>query len=81
MLDQAEFTIPACENRTKSEVEDIAIMVRLHLYNRNLPCGAKAVRLSMATEYAINPLPSERTIANILSRHGLTNRRTGLYEE
>ena len=81
MHHQAELQNPACENRTKSEIEDIAVMVRLHLYNRDLPCGAEVVRHYMATKYAIDPLPSERTIACILSRRGLTNGRTGLYEE
>ena len=81
MHHQTEFKNPACESRTKSEIEDIAVMVRLHLYNRDLPCGAKDVRHYMATEYAIDPLPSERTIASVLSRQGLTNGRTGVYEE
>ncbi len=81
MHDQADRNNPACVNHAKSEIENIAVMVRLHLYNRDLPCGAKNVRHYMATEYAINPLPSERTIANVFSRQGLTNGRTGLYEE
>ena len=72
---------PASESRTKSEIEDIVVMVRLHLYNRGLPCGAKEVRHYMATEDTIDPLPSERTITRILSRRGLTNGRTGIYEE
>ena len=81
MHDQAELKTPACESRTKSEIEDIVVMARLHLYNRDLPCGAKDVRHYMETEYSIDPLPAEGTIARILSRRGLTNGRTGLYEE
>ena len=72
---------PARERRTKPEIEDIVVMVRLHLYNRDLPCGTKEIRHYMAAEYAIDPLPSERTIARILARQGLTNQRTGIYEE
>lgn len=81
MPHQALLKNPAAQSRTTSEIEEIAVMVRLHLYNRELPCGAKNVRLYMATEYAINPLPSERTVARILSRQGLTNGRTGIYGE
>jgi hypothetical protein len=69
------------ERHTKSEIEEIVVMTRLHLYNRELPCGAKQIRNYMASEYAINPLPSKRTITQVLSQQGLTNRRTGLYEE
>lgn len=81
MPHQTQLQNPAGQSRTTSEVEEIAVMVRLHLYNRKLPCGTKNVRHYMATEYAVNPLPSERTIARILSRQGLTNGRTGIYEE
>lgn len=80
MHHQGQVQNLAGESQTKSEIEEIAVMVRLHLYNRELPCGAKNVRHYMATEYAINPLPSERTIARILSHRGLTNGRTGIYE-
>jgi hypothetical protein len=81
MPHQVQLQNPACESCTKSEIEEIAVMVRLHLYNRDLPCGAKNVRHYMATEYAVDPLPSERAITRILSRRRLTNGRTGLYEE
>jgi len=81
MPHQEPLQNPAGERRTTSEIEDIAVMVRLHLYNQGRPCGAKNVRHYMATEYAIDPLPSERTINRILSQQGLTNRRTGSYEE
>ncbi|MFO7765111.1 MAG: hypothetical protein R6V33_01620 [Pelovirga sp.] len=81
MPHQAPLQNPAGERRTTAEIQEIAVMVRLHLYNRGLPCGAKKVRHYMATEYAIDPLPSERTINRILSQQGLTNGRTGIYEE
>lgn len=81
MHHQAKLQNPANESRTKPEIEDVAVMVRLHLYNRGLPCGAKEVRQYMATEYAIDPIPSERAITRILSRCGLTNGRTGIYKE
>ncbi len=71
----------ANDRHTKSEIEEIIVMTRLHLYNRDLPCGAKPIRNYLASEYAINPLPSERTITRVLSQQGLMNRRTGLYEE
>jgi hypothetical protein len=71
----------ANERHEKSEIEEIVVMTRLHLYNRELPCGAKQIRNYLASKYDINPLPSERTITRILSQQGLTNRRTGFYEE
>ena len=66
---------------TDFEIEEIVVLTRLHLYNQEHPCGAKAIRNYLATEYAIAPLPSERTISGILHRQGLTNRRTGTYGE
>ena len=71
----------ANESYTKSEIEDIVTMVRLHFYNRELPCGPKAIRNYMADISGINTLPSERTIARILKQQGLTNQRTGNYDE
>jgi putative transposase len=65
--------------RTPSEVEEIVKMVRLHLYNRDLFCGAQAIRWEME-DLGAEPLPSLRTINRILSRHELTHRRTGKYE-
>ncbi len=65
--------------RTQSEIEEIVKIVRLNLYNRGLFCGAQAIRWE-TEELNVQPLPSIRTIARILSRHGLTHRRTGRYE-
>jgi hypothetical protein len=65
---------------TKKEIEEIVKMVRLELYNRNLFCGAKAIKKRLKEYYEINSLPSESTIGRILSRHGLTHGRTGIYQ-
>ena len=65
--------------RTQPEIEEIVKIVRLNLYNRGLFCGAQAIRWEME-ELNVQPLPSIRTISRILSRHGLTHRRTGRYE-
>jgi hypothetical protein len=64
---------------TAAEMEQIVIMIRLHLYNRGLPCGAKAIRQQME-EACETPLPSLSTINRILSRNALTHGRTGHYD-
>jgi putative transposase len=61
------------------EVVEAVKLARLHLYNQGLFCGAQAVSWELA-ELGLSPLPSQRTISRILSREGLTNRRTGRYE-
>ena len=66
--------------RSPEEVEQIVVMVRMELYNRGLPCGPKALRRRLDEHEALSPLPSERTIARILARNGLTCRQTGWYE-
>ncbi len=66
--------------RTKQEIEEAVVMVRLELYNHDLPCGPKAVKKRMQEFYNIKPLPSESTIARLLARHGLTHGRTGFYQ-
>jgi len=70
------FNVP----RPPEEVEEIVVMTRLQLYNRGLPCGPKTLRLRLDEHEHLRPLPSERTIARILARNGLTHGRTGLYE-
>jgi len=65
---------------TKQQIKECVTFVRLELYNRDMPCGSKAVQERLRSFYHVKPLPSERTIARILSRHGLTNGRTGLYQ-
>jgi hypothetical protein len=66
--------------RTKQEIEEIVKVVRLELYNRDLPCGPPKIRQRLDV-LCVEPLPSERTIARILAKHHLTHRRTGYYEE
>ncbi len=70
-----------CEtpNRTPSEIEEIVKMVRLSLYNQDLFCGAQAILWELE-DLGVKPLPSVRTINRILSKNGLTHRRTGKYE-
>lgn len=81
MLQQTVDVNATGNSYTKSEIEEIIVMVRLRLYNRDLPCGAKAIRNHIETECAIDSLPSDRSITRILSRNGLTNKRTGFYDE
>ena len=66
--------------RPPEEVEQIVVMVRLELYHKGLPCGPKALRKRLDEHEVLKPLPSERAIARILSRNGLTHGRTGWYE-
>ncbi len=66
--------------RTKQEIEEIVVFVRLELYNWEQPCGPKAIRNRMDTFYLVKPLPSETTIARILAKRCLTHGRTGCYE-
>lgn len=68
---------PQC---TQQEIEEIIVFVRLELYNRDLPCGAKAIRKRLEAFYLVKPLPSENTIARILVKRCLTHGRTGRYE-
>ena len=62
--------------RTREEIVEIVQMIRLHLYNQGLHCGAGAVQQEMEREN-IEPVPSISTIGRILSRHGLTHGRIG----
>ncbi len=63
---------------TSPAVVEAVRLVRLHLYNRGLLCGAQNIRWELA-ELAVTPLPAIRTINRILAREGLTHRRTGRY--
>ena len=65
--------------RTDSEVIELVKMVRLNLHNRDVFCGAQAIRWEMQ-DLGIAQPPSIRTINRILSREGLTHRRTGVYQ-
>jgi len=63
---------------SRAEIEEIVVMQRLHLYNRGIPCGAKAIR-KLLDQQGVRPLPSVSTIKRILSRNCLTYGRTGFY--
>jgi hypothetical protein len=63
-----------------AEIEQVIVWERLHLYNRGLPCGALAIRQSLGQQ-EVRPLPSVRSIHRILSRNGLTHRRSGIYTD
>ena len=64
---------------TTREIEEIIVIARLALYNRNRPCGAEAIQRKLQS-LDIHSVPSERTIERILARYGLTHGRTGWYE-
>ena len=64
----------------KRYLEEVVPFIRLHLYNRGVPCGAQVIQRQLQ-ELHIKPLPSVRTIGRILSHHGLTYGRTGIYVE
>ncbi len=69
-----------CDQKwSQQEIEGCVTFVRLELYKRDMPCGPKATQKRLRTFYHVKPLPSERTIARILARHGLTHGRTGFY--
>jgi hypothetical protein len=70
----------SAKNRSKSEIEEIVVMVRLEFYNHGRPCGPEAIRKQMDAEHIL-PLPSKSTISRILSRRCLTHGRTGWYAE
>lgn len=65
--------------RTSSEIEQTVKIVRLKLYNQGLFCGAQAISWEL-DDLGVQPVPSLSTINRILSRDGLTHRRTGRYE-
>jgi putative transposase len=62
------------------EIEHLVVLERLHLYNRGVPCGARVIRQTLEQQ-EIRPLPSVSSIHRILSRNGLTHRRTGFYPD
>ena len=67
------------QSRTSSEIVEVVKMIRLNLYNKDLFCGAQAIRWELE-DLKVKPLTSIRTINRILSRNALTHRRTGKYE-
>lgn len=65
---------------SRTQIEAIVVLERLHLYNQGLPCAAKAIRKRLHQQ-GIRPLPSITTIQCILSRQCLTHGRTGYYPQ
>lgn len=63
-----------------TQIEQLVVLERLHLYNRGVPCGARAIR-QILEHQEIRPLPSVSSIHRILVRYGLTHRRTGHYPD
>ena len=64
--------------RTNNRTEQVVTFIRLHLYNRGVCCGARAIQQHMH-ELDETTIPSLRTIGRILARHGLTHGRTSFY--
>ena len=56
-------------NRTPVEIVEIIKAIRLELYNKDVFCGAEAIRWELE-DLGIEPLPSERTIARVFARDG-----------
>jgi hypothetical protein len=65
---------------TQKELEEVVVFERLCLYNRNKPCGAKSLQRHLRY-LGLEQLPSISSINRILSKHCLTNNRTGYYPE
>jgi len=64
--------------RTNNRTEQVVTFIRLHLYNRGVCCGARAIQCHMQ-ELDEPTIPSLRTIDRILARQGLTHGHTGFY--
>ena len=65
---------------SEKEIEELVKLYRLQFYNRELSCGAGAIRRKLE-KHCVRPLPSVSKINRILSRLCLTNKRTGYYQE
>ena len=63
---------------TLDELKEIIILTRHNRYNRNAPCGAKALQRELEN-LDVYPLPSLSLIGRVLRENGLTYRRTGNY--
>jgi predicted nucleic acid-binding Zn ribbon protein len=73
----AECHAPA--SWSAEQVEEVVVHARLGLYNRGMPCGPRVLREHIEEVFGVRSSPSERTIARMLARNGLTHRRTGWY--
>jgi len=58
--------------RPPEEVEAISARAWWDLYNRGLPCGMRPFRKRLREFDHLRPLPTERTLAKIVERHGVT---------
>ncbi len=65
--------------RTRPEIEQLILVVRRRLVREGLFHGDQAILWELE-DLGVDPLPSVRTIARILCRHGVTRRRKGRYE-
>jgi len=67
-------------SRSKKDIKEIVIFVRLDMYNSLVLYGAKAIKEKMES-MDVEPLPSISTINRILRDNCLTHQRTGYYPE
>lgn len=65
--------------RTSPEIEQLVVGVRHRLVREGLFHGDQAILWELE-DLGVDPLPSVRTIAHILRRHGVTRWRKGRYE-
>lgn len=65
--------------RTSREIEQLVVAVRRRLVREGLFYGDQAIRWELE-DLGVDPLPSIRTIARVLARHGMTRRRKGRYQ-
>ena len=66
--------------RSKSEVRECIVFVRLDLYNTGKNCGPAAIRQRLE-DLGVKPIPSCSTIAKVLTEDSLTCNRTGYYPD
>jgi hypothetical protein len=65
---------------SEKDLENAIVFERLHLYNNCKPCGAIALQKYLR-DLGLEQVPSSSKINRILSKHCLTNGRTGFYPE
>lgn len=61
----------------RDRVEQIILLVRIHLYNAGQACNAVAVRRYLIEREALRPVPSASKIGAVLREYGLTHGRLG----
>ena len=55
---------------TTAEIEEIIEMECLHLYNKGVPCGPKAIQANLA-KLDVEPVPTEYRIKKVLRERDL----------